>query len=136
MAPIKVCAIQAASIAYDLHASLDKLAALVKEAAQGGAQLAVLPEAFLSCYPRKLGFAIGARTDEDRQWFKRYVESSVKCPGDAEGSDWLAKHEPVEVDSEFWAFSRICTIAKENKIVSVMVFLRPRRGTWHRLASC
>lgn len=119
MAPVKVCAIQAASVAYDLEASLTKLALLVEEAAASGARLAVLPEAFLSCYPRKLGFAVGARTEDDRQWFKRYVQSSVMIPGDAEKSDWLAQHDSVSPGSEFWAFGRICSIAKENKIVSL-----------------
>lgn len=61
MAPIRVAAIQAAPVSYDLPATLVKLRAVVQEAADGGAQLAVLPEAFLTAYPRFLDFKIGTR---------------------------------------------------------------------------
>ena len=71
---VKVAAVQAASVAFDLPASLDKLEKLVVEAKQQGAQLVVFPEAFLSAYPRYLDFVIGTRTEENREWFRRYVE--------------------------------------------------------------
>lgn len=74
MSPIRVAAIQAASVSYDLPASLAKLRTLVATAAAGGAALAVLPEAFLSAYPRHLAFRIGYRIEEDREWFGKYVE--------------------------------------------------------------
>ncbi|KAI5479488.1 hypothetical protein MNV49_003430 [Pseudohyphozyma bogoriensis] len=116
--------IQASPIAYDLASSLLKLRELVKEAAvEGKAQLAVLPEAFLTSYPRHLGFRIGARTDEDREWFKKYVESSVKVPDDAEGQDWLSKNDEVVKGSEFEAFAVLAKTAKEFKIVSPLTLL-------------
>lgn len=76
---VKVAAVQASPIAYDLSASLDKVSRLVAEASSAGAQLVVLPEAFLSAYPRHSGFAIGARTEEQREWFARYVRVSRSC---------------------------------------------------------
>lgn len=79
MAPIRVAAIQASPIAYDLPATLAKLRTLVSSAANDGAKLVVLPEAFLSAYPRNLGFRVGSRTDEDREWFGKYVEVSRNC---------------------------------------------------------
>ena len=56
--------VQAAPIAFDLDATLDKVARLASEAAGRGARLVVFPEAFVSCYPRGLDFGtvIGART--------------------------------------------------------------------------
>lgn len=78
MAPTtRVAAVQASSVGFDLAASVEKVAKLVSEAKSNGAQLVVLPEAFLSAYPRHWGFAIGARTEEQRQWFANYVSVSL-----------------------------------------------------------
>lgn len=90
MAPIRVAAVQVGSPAFDLAASIGKLEDYVAMAAQGGAKFVVFPEAYLSAYPRFLSFEIGRRTDENRNWYRRYVESSVKVPDGAEGVDWLS----------------------------------------------
>ncbi|ORY91494.1 Nitrilase/cyanide hydratase and apolipo protein N-acyltransferase [Leucosporidium creatinivorum] len=117
MAPVKVASVQAASVAYDLHASVAKLLPLVKEAAQAGARLAVFPEAYLGAYPRHLDFKIGARTDENREWFSRYVKAAVKIPDGAEGVAWLsANEEDIGEDGDFWAFQQLCKAARDNKI--------------------
>ncbi len=75
--------VQAAAVAFDLDRSLEKAQELTAEAARRGAQLVVFPEAFLSGYPRGLDFGatIGERTDEGREDFRRYWESSVEVPG-------------------------------------------------------
>ncbi|MDT4963551.1 MAG: nitrilase [Pseudonocardiales bacterium] len=75
--------VQAAPVAFDLDATLDKVGRLAGEAAVMGAHLVVFPEAFVSCYPRGLDFGtvIGARTPEGRAWFRRYWESSIEIPG-------------------------------------------------------
>ncbi|WVQ98760.1 hypothetical protein IAU59_005891 [Kwoniella sp. CBS 9459] len=114
MPPIKVAAVQSASVAFDLQATVIKLIAQVAEAKQNGAQLVMFPEAFLGGYPRHLDFRIGARTDADRQWYSRYVAAGVKVPPDAVGRDWLA--EQAEVSDDFWAFSELCKIAKEQQV--------------------
>ncbi|GJN87627.1 hypothetical protein Rhopal_000582-T1 [Rhodotorula paludigena] len=118
MAPVTVAAVQIASVAYDLEQSLVKLEEYCRQAAATGARLAVFPEAYLSAYPRHLDFRIGARTEENRAWYRRYVESSVKIPDGVEGVDWLATDAAgaVEAGSEFDAFKRILMAAKENKL--------------------
>ena len=60
---VKIAAVQAASVAFDLDASLDKLHTLTRRAAGDGADLIVFPEAFLSGYPRGLTFGatVGSR---------------------------------------------------------------------------
>jgi predicted amidohydrolase len=73
----KVAAVQIASVAYDLIATLDKVQKWAQEAAEAGAELVVFPEALVSAYPRKLGFQIGARSPEDRVWYKRYLQVST-----------------------------------------------------------
>jgi predicted amidohydrolase len=75
---IKVASIQAAPVGYDLPATLDKVDKLVTEAASQGARLIVLPEAFLSAYPRHTGgYYVGSRSEEQREWFARYVRVCV-----------------------------------------------------------
>jgi nitrilase len=79
----KVAVAQAASVAFDLERSLEKAQSLAADAAAKGARLVVFPEAFLSAYPRGLDFGavIGARSDEGREDYRRYWESSVDVPG-------------------------------------------------------
>jgi len=81
----KVAVVQAAPVAFDLKRSLQKAQSLATEAAGKGARLVLFPEAFLSAYPRGLDFGavVGARTDQGREDFRRYWESSVDIPGPA-----------------------------------------------------
>jgi predicted amidohydrolase len=60
---VKVAAVQAAPVAFDLVASLKKLEHLTAEAASQGAELVAFPEGFLSAYPWRYAFdaTIGAR---------------------------------------------------------------------------
>lgn len=103
--------VQAASVAFDLARSLDKARTLAKRAAGTGARLVVFPEAFLSGYPRGLDFGavIGSRSDEGREDFRRYWESSVDVPG------------PV-VD-------QLGEVARENRIYLVIGVVERDRGT-------
>jgi nitrilase len=82
---VKVAVVQAASVVFDRDRTIDKVHHLTAEAAQQGAQLVVFPEAFVSGYPRGLDFGavVGSRTDEGREDFRRYWESSVDVPGPA-----------------------------------------------------
>src|SRR6516165_2551997 len=81
----KVAVVQAAPVAFDLKRSLQKAQSLATEAASKGSRLVLFPEAFLSAYPRGLDFGavVGARTDQGREDFRRYWESSVDIPGPA-----------------------------------------------------
>ena len=71
---VRVAAVQASPIAYDLVKSVGKLQSLTKEAKRNGAQLVVFPEAFLCAYPRHLEFRVGSRSAENRDWYGRYVK--------------------------------------------------------------
>ncbi len=76
---------QAAPVVFNRERTLDKVEALAADAARRGARLVVFPEAFVSAYPRGLDFGavVGSRTDEGREDFRRYWESSVDVPGPA-----------------------------------------------------
>jgi len=107
----KVAVVQASSVVFDRERTLDKVDALASEAARGGARLAVFPEAFVSGYPRGLDFGavVGGRTDQGREDFRRYWESSVDVPGPA-------------VD-------RLGRTARKNGIYLVMGVIERERGT-------
>jgi nitrilase len=79
---VRAAVIQAAPVAFEVDATLDKVERLTAEA---DADLVVFPEAFVSCYPRGyvFGALIGSRSDEGRAWFRRYWESSIDVPGPA-----------------------------------------------------
>jgi nitrilase len=82
---VRVAVVQAASVAFDREKTLAKVEILAREPAKKGAQLAVFPEAFVSAYPRGLDFGavLGARSEQGRDDFRRYWESSVDVPGPA-----------------------------------------------------
>lgn len=78
-----VAVVQDAPVAFDLKRTLEKVHALVTDARKTGAQLVVLPEAFVSAYPKGLDFGakVGTRSDEGREMFRRYYDSSIEVPG-------------------------------------------------------
>src|SRR5262245_33162376 len=80
---VRVAVVQAGSILFDTPASLAKLRRLVTEAAEGGAKLAVFPEAFLGGYPKGIDFGarVGSRSPAGREWFRRYYEAAIGVPG-------------------------------------------------------
>jgi nitrilase len=79
----RAAVVQAASVGFDLDKGLDKVSRLASEASEGGAALAVFPEAFLPGYPRGITFGtvVGDRTTEGRDQFQRYFDASVDVPG-------------------------------------------------------
>ncbi len=81
----KAAVVQACPVIFDRERTLKKVHALTREAADQGARLVVFPEAFVSAYPRGLDFGavIGSRSEEGREQFRRYWESSVDVPGPA-----------------------------------------------------
>jgi nitrilase len=90
-----VAVVQAAPAMFDRDRTLDKVRALAAAAASQGAQLVLFPEAFVSAYPRGLDFGavIGERSEQGREDFRRYWESSVDVPGPAVDALGLAARE-------------------------------------------
>ena len=76
---------QAAPVAFQREATLDRVATLTATAAAEGARLVVFPEAFVSGYPEGADFGgvVGSRSGQGREWFRRYHESAVDIPGPA-----------------------------------------------------
>ena len=82
---VTVAVAQVSSAGFDTEATLAKLAARTREAAEKGAQLVLFPEAFVGTYPKGLSFGatIGNRTIEGRNDFVRYFDNAIEVPGPA-----------------------------------------------------
>jgi len=82
---VTVAVVQAAPVAFNREETLLKVRGLAREAARQGAQLVLFPEAFVSAYPRGLDFGavVGSRSDQGREDYRRYWNSSVDVPGPA-----------------------------------------------------
>ena len=85
MSIVRVAVVQDSPIVFNKGATIEKVHSLVGKAAQGRAQLVVIPEAFVSAYPTGLDFGarIGLRTPKGRDDFRRYYESAMEVPGPA-----------------------------------------------------
>lgn len=77
--------VQAAPVAFDVRATLEKVRDLCADAARLNAKLILFPEAFISAYPRGTNFGaiIGGRSAEGRDLFRLYRASSIEIPGPA-----------------------------------------------------
>src|SRR5438105_1811570 len=81
--PLRVAVVQAAPVVFDVARTVAKLQDLTADAARQGARLVVFPEAFVSAYPKGLGFGarMGMRSADGREEFRRYYDSAIACPG-------------------------------------------------------
>jgi nitrilase len=83
--PLRVAVVQAAPVLFDVQKTLVKLRERTADAARQGTRLVVAPEAFVSAYPKGLGFGarMGSRSPEGREEFRRYFASAIDVPGPA-----------------------------------------------------
>jgi nitrilase len=120
MPKVKVAVVQAASVLFNLNATLEKTCNLISEAADQGAQLILFPEAFIPAYPRSLTFGnvIGNRSPEGRKIWQRYWENSIDIPSPAteilsekvkEAGVYLAIGV-IERDNQFSRGTLYCTL--------------------------
>ena len=80
---VRVAVAQAAPVLFDREATVEKACRLIAEAASRGAELVLLPEAFVPAYPRGLSFGavVGSRSEEGRSHWQRLWEASIEVPG-------------------------------------------------------
>src|SRR5260370_21100282 len=77
--PVKAAVVQAGSFLFDTPRTLKKLNELTRDAAGRGAQIVVVPEAFVGGYPKGLDFGarIGTQNPERGEDFRRYYNSAI-----------------------------------------------------------
>ena len=82
---VRAAVVQDSPVVLNRKATVEKVHSLVNQAAREGASLVVIPEAFVSAYPKGLDFGarIGSRTPEGRENFRRYYESAMDVPSPA-----------------------------------------------------
>jgi nitrilase len=80
----KVAVAQVGAFLFDTARTLEKVEQYCHHAHSAGVKLAVFPEALLGGYPKGITFgtAVGSRTPEGREWFRRYWEAAIDVPGD------------------------------------------------------
>lgn len=81
----RAAVVQAGALPYDLAGTISKAAGLVREAAAGGAEVAVFPEALLGGYPKGASFGtpVGMRKPEGRAAFADYHAAALDLASDA-----------------------------------------------------
>ena len=77
---LRVACVQAEPVVFDRDATIDKLAALAREAAANGAQLALLPETFVPVYPSNRWVRELAHGTSGAQIWARLAQQSVEIP--------------------------------------------------------
>jgi nitrilase len=80
---MRVAVAQVGSALFNTEATLQRVERMCRQAGAASAKLLVLPEALVGGYPKGLTFGatVGNRTDEGRNLFLRYWNSSILCPG-------------------------------------------------------
>jgi nitrilase len=78
---VRVAALQATPVVLDAEATVAKVCRLLGEAAAEGAELAVLPETFVSVYPSNAWARSAVAFDNHDELWERMWESSVDVPG-------------------------------------------------------
>lgn len=81
LSTVRVAALQATPVILDAQASVEKAVRLISEAADAGAQLAVLPETFVSLYPSNSWAKAAAGFGGCDELWERMWLSSVDVPG-------------------------------------------------------
>jgi nitrilase len=78
---VRIAAMQATPVILDGEACIDKAVRLIDEAASAGAQLAVLPEAFVPLYPSNAWARQSAAFSGSDTLWERLWQNSVDVPG-------------------------------------------------------
>lgn len=85
MTKVTVGLFQAAPVAFDVAATIDKVDDLIAKAAREGVEFCLFPESFIPCYPMwaSFGALIGAQSMQGREDFRRFRQTAVEVPGPA-----------------------------------------------------
>jgi nitrilase len=92
---LKVAVVQESSIPFNATETARKVCALIREAADNGAELIVFPEAFLGTYPKGLNFdaPVGYRDPKGRDDYLLYYKGAVSLDGEEIASIIQTVHE-------------------------------------------
>ncbi|KAI8980733.1 carbon-nitrogen hydrolase [Trametes punicea] len=122
---IRASVVQAATAAYSLPDTLDKLEKFTRLAKErDGAQLVVFPEAFIGGYPKMstFGIVVGERRPEGRDEFLRYAKAAIEIPSPA-----ITRIEQISKETN--VFLVVGVIERDNgTLYCTVVFVDPEQG--------
>jgi nitrilase len=80
---VRAAVVQDHFVMHDAKGAVEHASALVRKAAEKGAELAVFPEAFIGGYPKgsNFGTVVGFRSPDGREEFQRYAAGAIEVPG-------------------------------------------------------
>ncbi|MFV2006170.1 MAG: carbon-nitrogen hydrolase family protein [Longimicrobiales bacterium] len=117
---VRAAVVQASPLLFDLEGTVAKACRLILEAAEGGAELVVFPEAYVGGYPWGLAFgtAVGGRSPAGRRTWERYWKAAIDVPGPeterlAEAAKEAGVHLAIGVierDSTYSRGTLFCTL--------------------------
>ncbi|UCD25856.1 MAG: carbon-nitrogen hydrolase family protein [Gemmatimonadota bacterium] len=105
--PFTIAAVQAAPVFLNREATVQKACGLITQAAEGGAKLAVFPEAFIPAFPLWIWYIPPGKTHELRELYSELLANAISVPSE-------------ETD-------RLCLAAKEAEI-SVAIGINERNA--------
>ena len=130
MPTTKIALIQAAAVLFDLNATIEKAGRLAREAAEGGAQFVLFPEAFIGGYPRGLGFGtvVGSRSPQGREQWLEYFQNALVMGSPAMGRlSAIAREHGV-----YLAMGAVERDAQENTLYCSLLYFSPEGRLLHR----
>jgi nitrilase len=80
---VRIAVVQPRGYPFDTAGAVEAVRRHTLDAAAGGAELVLFPEAFLGGYPwgLRFGTAVGGRTTEGKELFRRYFDAAIALPG-------------------------------------------------------
>jgi nitrilase len=126
MKRFKVGVAQSTPVFFDIEASLQKIASIVKTQAREGVELLLFPESYLPGYPRGFDFGavIGQRTSAGREDWLAYWNASVPVPGSI--TDRLAKL--AQQEKVFLIIGITERDQRNGSLYCSMIYLDPEKG--------
>ncbi len=97
MTIVRAAVIQDCPVVFNRKGTIEKVYALVQQAADQKAQLVVMPEAFVCAYPVGLDFGarVGLRQPKGRDDFRRYYDSALDVPSHCDALGTAARDARV-----------------------------------------
>jgi nitrilase len=123
---VKVAVIQDSPVFFDLEKTIDKIEHITKQYTQQGCELIVFPESFIPGYPRGFTFGaiVGSRTDEGRQHYTDYYNSSLDLE-----SDHLKRLEKIAKTENTYLVIGVTEKQNANgSLYCSMLYISPTKG--------
>jgi len=123
---VKVAVVQDSPVFFDLEKTIDKIENITKKYAQQGCELIVFPESFIPGYPRGFTFGaiVGSRTDEGRQHYTDYYNSSIDLE-----SDHLKRLEKLATAENIYLVIGVTEKQNANgSLFCSMLYISPIKG--------